>query len=114
MLISFVSYTKTLIFPLKRFVGQQISNFKKIYKKNIFKRKKKNEKVYTKTSTVKLSTYFYLQTETSNKKIQQFFFSEELHRESGVKCKHNVFRNAPRSFRFSAGGAGWGRERGSN
>ena len=39
---------------------------------------------------------------------------EEVHCKGGAKWKYKVFRNAPGSFRFSAGGAEWARWRGYN
>ena len=63
-----------------------------------------------KNPTTNDSTHCYLYNWKSNDKIHQEVF-EQLHRKGGAKLKHKVFRNAPGSFRFSAGGEGWGRER---
>ena len=48
------------------------------------------------------------ENETSNNEIDHTIF-EESHRKGGAKCKHEVFGNAPRSFRVSTSGAGLGR-----
>ena len=66
--------------------------------------------MYTKTPRTNYSTHFDHQNETSNNKIHQEHFNE-LRRKCGANCNYKVFRNAPGSFRFSAGGAGWGREK---
>ena len=60
--------------------------------------------------TKNVSTQFYLQNDASNNEFNQKIF-EELHHKDGAKCKYVVFRNAPGSFKVSAGGAGRGKEK---
>ena len=72
---------------------------------------KKRTKRSTEKKLQNYCTQFYLQNEASNKEIYHEVL-EEFHRKCGAKSRYEVFRNASRSFRVSAGGARCSRERG--
>ena len=92
---SFVWCTEVLNFLV--FDTKYINILRNTQKKYIQKSKNKM-KWCTKIDRASSNTQIHLQEETSNNKIHQEVFFELL-RKDGAKCKYDVFRNAPGSFR---------------